>query len=164
MIWWCCKHTASSGKRIRSTARYPLVVSVGIIFPAPTLDFSSPDILNLYFGRILRSASDAPSYNGNMAYKRDKNKHLQCCHSILKFWIMVKGSLFIPVLPQHKELQWCMANSNKEQFRSNMPEQHKRWQRRRQMRGKPQTTCTNSKSDILLLFRSCKLFRYSIRN
>lgn len=56
------KLTASSGNRMRSFAKYPLLVSVGIILPAPMPDFSSLFTSNLYLGRILRSASDAPSY------------------------------------------------------------------------------------------------------
>lgn len=57
------KHTASSGRSIRSIAKYPLLVSTGTIDPAPPLGFSSLlNARNLYFGSMLRSASDAPSY------------------------------------------------------------------------------------------------------
>lgn len=150
------KHTASSGRSKRSSAKYPLLVSTGIIDPAPPLGFSSLlDIRNLYFGRILRSASDAPSY-----FVTEETTTLSSCKKI-DIGVVVTSSFFIPVLQQHKELQLCMASSNREQFQSNMPKQHKIWQRRRRMPEKPQTTCKNSESENpAVIF--CKKYRIVI--
>ena len=41
-----------------------------------------------------------------------------------------------------------MASSNREQSQSNMPKQHKIWQRRHRMPETPQPTCKNSEPEI----------------
>ena len=114
---------------------------------------------------MLRSASDAPSYLVTHE-KRSRKSYLstwkcqqleglqadsyKVCES--SDCLSTKYFIFIPALQQHKELQWCMASSNRERSQSNMPKQHKRSQRTHQMREKPQPACRNSELEILVVF------------
>lgn len=102
-------------------ARYPLLVSIGTILPAPTLGFSSfLQIWNLYLGRTLRSSSDAPSY---ILQARDHTRNISSS------WPVIIYSVCLLPDPLHRVLQLCKASSNREQLLSDMPKQHKRWQR-----------------------------------